>query len=166
MKGKCAAANSVGRKPKNLFILPGGVAEVFTSTPGKNVIVFNNRRGLIRLSIETGAELVPCYVFGGTDFFNNLATDDGVFATLSRKMRAGVTLFWGPYGLPIPFTPRVTMVIGDPIPIPKPWNVAKDGPIPDDLVDELHSTFLKSITELFDKYKAAAGYPDAVLGVE
>ena len=91
-----------------MYILPGGVAEIFTSTPGRHSIVFKNRRGLVRLSIETGAEMVPCYVFGGTDFFHNLATDAGFFANLSRSLRAGVTIFWGHFGLPIPYAPRVS----------------------------------------------------------
>jgi len=110
IQGKCESCNAAGRKPRHLYILPGGVAEIFTSTPGRHTIVFKKRRGLVRLSIETGAQLVPCYVFGGTDFFHNLATDDGLFAKLSRMCRAGVTIFWGPYGLPIPYTPRVSFI--------------------------------------------------------
>ena len=46
--------NRAGRKPKHLYILPGGVAEVFTSTPGRDIIVFGQRRGLCRLALETG----------------------------------------------------------------------------------------------------------------
>ena len=106
-QGISKACNAAGRKPRHLYILPGGVAEIFTSTPGSHTIVFKKRRGLVRLSIETGAQLVPCYVFGGTDFFHNLATDDGFFAKLSRMCRAGVTVFWGRYWLPVPFSPRV-----------------------------------------------------------
>jgi hypothetical protein len=60
--GKAAAVNAAGRSTNNLYILPGGVAEVFTSTPGRHAVVFKQRRGLVTLSIETGAKLVPCYV--------------------------------------------------------------------------------------------------------
>ena len=109
-QGISQACNAAGRKPRHLYILPGGVAEIFTSTPGRHTIVFKKRRGLVRLSIETGAQLVPCYVFGGTDFFHNLATDAGFFARLSRMCRAGVTIFWGRFGLPIPFCPRVSFI--------------------------------------------------------
>jgi hypothetical protein len=65
--------NAAGRTPRHLYILPGGIAEIFTSTPGKHTIVAQ-RKGLMRLSLETGAHLYPCYVFGGTDFYDNLAT--------------------------------------------------------------------------------------------
>lgn len=56
--------NAVGRIPRNLFILPGGIAEIFTSTPGKHVVVFNRRRGIVKLALETGAHILPSYVFG------------------------------------------------------------------------------------------------------
>lgn len=126
----------MGRYPRHLYILPGGIAEIFTSTPGKHAIVFKNRRGLTKLSLETGAMLCPTYVFGGTDFFHNLATSDSLFSKLSRSFRAGVTIFWGHFGLPIPFTPRVTLCIGDPIPVKK-WT--GEGKVPAELIEELHN---------------------------
>ena len=110
--GISPSANLVGRKPRHLFILPGGVAEVYTSTIGRNCIVLKERRGLVRLSIETRAKIIPGYVFGGTDFYHNLATSGSSLSTISRKLKAGITWFWGQFGLPIPFTPKVTLVIG------------------------------------------------------
>lgn len=59
----------------------------------------------------------------------------------------------------------MTCVIGEPI-VPPKWTKGADGDrIPDALVDQLHAQFLKDMQELFDRYKAAAGYPDAVLEV-
>lgn len=142
-KGICPLTNRVGRIPRHLYILPGGVAEIFVSTPGKHAIVFKHRRGLIKLALETGTHLIPNYVFGGTDFFNNLATGDGFFSTMSRKLRMGLTIFWGYFGLPIPFQPRVTMVIADPIEVPK-WT--GEGKIPSELMDKVHK---QVIVELF-----------------
>lgn len=162
MQHKVPAAGN--RFVKNLFILPGGIAEIFLSKPGSHDIVFKNRKGLVRLAIETNSCLCPCYVFGGTDFFQNLATDDGWFAHFSRKFRLGVTIFWGQFGLPIPFTPKVTMVIGDHIPNPKlPENCTPEEK--NAAIEELHAKFISEIQKLFDTYKAAAGYPDAKLHV-
>lgn len=166
LQGKVPAANAIGRRPRHLAILPGGVAEVFTSTPGRHAIIF--RKGLVRLAIETNALLVPCYVFGGTDFFYNLATSDGLCCRLSRHLRAGCTVFFGPCGLPMPFLPRVSMVIGKPIPIPAVHQGAGDRDPQQALaqqIEELHGRFLEEMMQLFDKYKAAAGYPDAVLEI-
>ncbi len=111
------------------------------STPGKHAVIFKNRRGLCKLALETGCYLTPCYVFGGTDFFNNLATGDGFLSELSRKYKMGLTIFWGRFGLPIPYTPKVTMCIADPLSCKK-WE--GPGEIPENLIDELHKQVLFS----------------------
>ena len=63
----------------------------------------------------------------------------------------------------IPYTPKVTLVIGEPIEVEK-WDATK-GPIPDDQIEELHERYIDSIQELFERYKEVAGYPDAVLNI-
>jgi hypothetical protein len=63
-------------------------------------------------------------------------------------------------------------VIGEPI-VPPKWQPSADAAdqgkngsrIPDELVDGLHKQFEHDMLALFDKCKAAAGYPDAVLEV-
>lgn len=171
VQGKVPSVNRAGsRIPRHLFILPGGIAEIFTSKPKSHCIVFKSRKGLVKLSIETGAEIVPCYVFGGTDFFSNLSTGEGWLSRISRRLRVGVTIFWGYLFLPLPYTPKVTMVIGDPIPVPKILK-SGDGEEADRqamqaAVDSLHKAFIDQIFALFDKYKTAAGYPEAVLSLQ
>ena len=103
-------------------------------------------------SLETGAAIIPSYVFGGTDFFHNLSTDPRfkVISALSRKLKMGLTLLGTVLSagtahiilihtyiptyihthiilihiyirtyihkyIQIPYTPRLTMVFGDPI---------------------------------------------------
>lgn len=53
---------------------------------------------LIAIKLNLGASLFPCYVFGGTSFFNNLATGDGLLSKFSRKMQMGLTIFYGHFG--------------------------------------------------------------------
>ena len=162
LQGICESVNKAGRVPRHLFILPGGIAEIFTSTPGKNIVIFKERKGLIKLAIETGTHLIPCYVFGASDFFHNFSTGEGYLSKLGRKHRIGITMFFGHFGLPIPFTPRVTMCFADPLPVEK-WS--QEGDIPSEMVDELHAKYIESLQNLFEKYKNAAGYPDAKLEV-
>lgn len=72
-------------------------------------------------------------------------------------------------GLPIPFSPRVTLCLADPIEVKAVEGVrGEDGKvtIPQEAIEELHQKYLLSITEMFNKYKAAAGYPDAVLEIQ
>ena len=158
-KGKSPTCNRAGRKPRHLFLFPGGIAEVFTSQIGQNSVVFKKRRGLIKLSIETGAELVPSYVFGGTDFFHNLATGKSWLSELSRKLKMGLTWFWGRFGLPIPYHPKITVAIGNPIPIPEGWDGKSD--IPEALIEQLHEAYITELQRVFETYKGPAGLPES-----
>ena len=149
---------------KNLYMLPGGLAEIFTARPGRNAAVFKRRRGLVRLSLETGAALCPLYVFGGNDFFNQLATNGSRLARLSRAMGASLTFFWGWCGLPVPLVPPrgVTICLGEPVPVER-WR--GPGKPPPELVEELHARYIAALQKVFDDHKAAAGEPDAVLEI-
>lgn len=161
MKGE--VSTSRGRTPRHLFILPGGIAEIFTSTPGTQVIIFKARRGLVRLSLETGAQLVPTYVFGVTDLFCHFPWLSSLRSYMSRRFRLGMAPFYGQFGLPIPFPRHLTMVFSDPIPVER-WT--GEGPVPKEAIDKLHSQYMGSIRTLFDTYKAAAGFPDAQLEIQ
>ena len=60
--------------PRSLFILPGGVAEIFMAHPGRHALLARSRRGLMKLALQTGASLVPVYVFGANDLYHQLGT--------------------------------------------------------------------------------------------
>ncbi len=157
--GRMVAANRVHRFPENLFILPGGIAEIFTATPGVDRVVLKGRTGLCRLSLQSGAFLIPTFCFGGNDFFSNFVTQkDGFLGTFSRKLRASLTLFWGQYGLPIPYPAKVTMVFGQPIFVEK-YGAAKleEGKKvskpPQKEIDALHEVYVEQFRVLYNKYK-------------
>ena len=78
-------------------------------------------------------------------------------------MRTGITVFWGQYGLAIPFTPKVTMLFGDPI--TPPSHSGGEEPVPSELIDQLHDEYINAITDMFNKYKAECGYPEATLEI-
>lgn len=148
---------------KHLFMLAGGIAEIFTAKPGKHRVVFKNRRGLVKLSLETGSQIIPTYVFGANDFYRNGLTDKGFIASLSRKLKISIIVFggylWSPF---LPFTPRVTMVMAPPIPVER-WN--KQTPIPAEIIERLHDLYIKELEQLFEKYKSLAGYPNGRLEI-
>ena len=193
---------------KNLFILPGGVAEIFLShrrtRPGRNVQTIKARRyGLVKLALQTGAVIYPAFVFGASDMLDQLtpavddsgdsANDDGeenntpslrsrvgkAMERLSRKVKGGLTLYYGQFGLPIPHNPRLTMVMGDPIyPV-----VEGDGggstrnvggnrvtcrrveDPTDEQIEDLMGRYLGAVEGLFEQYKAQAGYKQEELRI-
>lgn len=224
---------------QNLFILPGGVAEIFLShrrnprhpqvqvqvesNHGHTETILARRYGLMKLALQTGACIHPVYVFGATDIFDQLtpivhkkATDATTTTTtdnatttpkgvlppsavvsttpkkafwnslghamesISRRIQGGLTLYWGQYFLPIPHTPRLTLVMGDPIyPVvvshtqeshanimgkkktcPKIENPTSEQ------VEELMARYVDALERLFEQYKVQAGYhPNDVLQV-
>lgn len=174
---------------ENLYILPGGVSEIFMACPGKNVIK-KPRRGLMKLALQTGAILVPTYVFGANDFYKQLATIDqcsegrsgevtnffGRFQSkISRLVRGGFTIFWGQYGSPLPYQVKCSMVLGDPIePVLGTFGQGKTlsgGKLTckqiqeptDKEIDDLQYRYTDALIRLFEQYKKEAGYPDAEL---
>jgi hypothetical protein len=47
----------------------------------------------------------------------------------------GIALFYGQYGLPVPYAPRVSLVIGEAVMVEK-WT--GEGPVPPERIDSLH----------------------------
>ena len=160
--------NAAGRKPKHMYILPGGVAEVFFSKRNttEQKIIFKSRKNLCRLAVQTNSELCPCYVFGGNDFYDNFATGDSFIASFSRKVKAGLTFFTGQYGLPfLPYAPKCTLVLSEPLQVPAALDVKGKPRSEEERLEELHTKYCEAITHLFDRYKALAGYPDHTLEI-
>jgi len=162
-------------KGKNLYILPGGVAEIFVSEPRRHALVAK-RHGLMKLALQTGACVIPMYVFGGTDLHEHLATYKGgeTFMKFSRFLKAGFTVFWGQWGTPMPFAvEKYCLVMGDPIePVVGTMGEGNLGgretcrqvenPSKEQ-VQDLLERYMDAMNRLFDQYKAQAGYPDATL---
>ena len=206
---------------RNLFILPGGVAEIFLSRrrriehdgsthnipSGTTQTIKARRYGLMKLALETGAIIYPSFVFGASDMLDQLAHVEekgpssvskededrsgnnnatiidrigNVMESLSRKVGGGLTLFYGKYYLPVPYNPRLTMVLGDPIyPVigkddttitmrnfhgEKCTCVRVENPTKEQ-VEDLMDRYTESLHRLFEQYKADAGYPDDTLRI-
>lgn len=183
-------------KEENLYILPGGVAEIFYSHRRRqsNSLPFTQtikarRYGLMKLSLQTGARIFPTFVFGASDMLDQLfhveqqngsskqadakkkSLDIGlIMQSISRKLKGGIALYYGQYFLPIPHTPRISMVLGDPIyPVENTSERNVNGnkltckrianPT-DEQVYELMDRYVDALQCLFEQYKVEAGYPN------
>ena len=144
-------------------ISSGGVSEVFTSNSNDQRIVLKSRKGITKLAIRTGAELTPSYCFGNTDLYS-LFTGGKYFHSyvrkISRKIGFALILFWGRFGLPIPYRIPLLCVIGKPIMI-----VQTDEPT-DEYIDQIHNQLIDKTLELFNKYKHIYGWEDKNLIIE
>ena len=125
-----------------------------------------DRKGFVKLALQTGAQIVPCYCFGNSQIFDtpfNSSSDSALgggswVARLSRRLRAALVVFWGRYGLPIPFRAPLLTVIGRPIPVPKVSGADASSEPSAELVNEYHDLYLRETRRIYDKYKNCYGW--------
>ena len=77
----------------------------------------------------------------------------GFLEALSRRLQASLVLFFGRWGLPIPYKKPLLYAIGNAI-VHESGPVANPSPA---LVNEVHAKFVEAIKQLFEKYKHMAG---------
>ena len=106
-----ASATVVDQYLKNgesLGITPGGIAEMYVGYPQPSYLpnheyaVLNSRKGFVRLAMKHGASIRPCYVFGASKLYKRIVMPQWI-EWISNKLRFSLILFYGKYGLPIPF---------------------------------------------------------------
>jgi 1-acyl-sn-glycerol-3-phosphate acyltransferase len=151
-------ARSALENRMNLLLYPGGEREQMMTVRGKHRLYLKDRKGFVKLAIESGAQLVPIYVFGETDLFEHSSLFLGARLTLMRKFGVAIPLIYGRAGL-LPFATSVTAVVGPALTVQQKSNPSNAD------VDEAHSRYVSALEALFEENKAAFGYADAVLEI-
>lgn len=189
----------IQEEEKNVFIFPGGISEILlsrkiqtraeidadasagvgSSSKQQTQVIKARRKGLMRLALQTGTPILPLYVFGGTNFFENLAPTDGVCGSedknsnstvetsfsfrkslgkflqnISRRWKTGALIYWGQYCTPMPYAAVVSFVLGDPIvPVPGTLGEELNGPgCKKKMCRRIPEPSDEQIEELMDRY--------------
>jgi hypothetical protein len=154
------ARRSLENYPHTIGISTGGVAEVFETNSHDEVIVLKERIGLIKLAIRTGADLVPCYVFGNTKLLSCwFPGDRATLEKWSRKMGFALILFHGRFGLPIPYRVPVFGATGKPV---VTAHLQCEDPTMEQ-IKEIQDKLIVAMSDVFDKYKGLYGWEDKEL---
>eukprot|EP01087_Luapelamoeba_hula_P000439 TRINITY_DN10329_c0_g1_i1.p1 TRINITY_DN10329_c0_g1~~TRINITY_DN10329_c0_g1_i1.p1 ORF type:complete len:392 (-),score=47.70 TRINITY_DN10329_c0_g1_i1:67-1164(-) len=135
-------------------LMAGGIAEIFLSSRKHERVYVKNRRGFVKLALQTGSALVPVYHFGNTQLFDFVGNEG-----ISRRLRTSILLFVGRWYLPIPYQHPIRMVIGTPIEVVRVDNPSKEQ------IDKLHAQFVAALQELFDEFKGEFGWQDKQLEI-
>lgn len=159
-----SARRALEQYPYTIGISTGGVAEVFETNSHDECILLKERTGMIKLAIRTGADLVPCYVFGNT---KTLACWAGegipgakyVLEKISRKIGFATILFFGRWGLPTPMRVPLLAVTGRAIPT---HHLQCEDPT-DEQVAAVQGALIADMQSLFDRYKGLYGWSDKTL---
>lgn len=149
---------------ESLGISTGGVAEVFETNDDDECILLKERVGLIKLAIRTGADLVPCYLFGNTKLLGCWAGEGipygrSVLERISRKLGFALILVHGRFFLPIPFRKPVLGVMGRAIPT---HHIQCEDPTPEQ-IEIIQAILLEEMEGIFDRYKHLYGWDDKKL---
>lgn len=152
------------------IIIIGGAAESLDAHPGSCTLTLKDRKGFIRMALQTGANLVPVYSFGENELYNQANNPRGsLLRRLQDRIRRWLTfapvLFYGRgifqynFGF-LPFRRKITTVVGAPIQV-----VKRSNPTPAE-VNRLHQLYVKRLKELFDRHKNEhSDYPNATLEI-
>jgi acyl-CoA synthetase (AMP-forming)/AMP-acid ligase II len=136
---------SLLEKGRSVGMVPGGIAEMFSLRREEEALAVLSRKGFVKIALETGCQIVPCYCFGNSQTFSSGSTP--WLAALSRMLRTSLILFWGRFGLPIPHRTPLLTVVGKPLLCPKVEN-----PSPE-LINEYHELYLRETRRIYDTYK-------------
>lgn len=54
---------------RSVVLIPGGVQECVHMAKGRETVFLRSRKGFVRLAMQAGAQLVPCFAFGQSDTY-------------------------------------------------------------------------------------------------
>lgn len=130
----------------SVVLYVGGMAELFLSCENEERLYLKNRKGFIKLSMQTGVDIVPIYLFGNTSVLS--VAKHGFLATLSRKLQISFTYMWGKWYLPIPRDDcKLLYVSGQPLGIPHiPHPTQHD-------IDKYHALYCQQVQRLYETYQ-------------
>jgi 1-acyl-sn-glycerol-3-phosphate acyltransferase len=127
--------------------------------PDEEYVILQPRKGFVRMAIKHGVPLVPVYCFGATKMFKRLQLP--ALEYVSKLLRISICVFFGSWGLPMPFRQRLLYVMGNPI---FPPTRSNDG-LDEQQVDAMHARFCDELVALFDRHKESYGWARKTLRV-
>lgn len=150
-------------------IAPGGIGEMFEgypkarSHPDDECALLQNRKGFLRMAVRHQVPVIPVYCFGASKMMRRLNLP--LLEKISKVLRFSVCVFYGRWGLPVPFSQRLLYVVGRPIVPPPLSSDDEDDLILRQQVDEMHEKFCEELLRMFDKFKGSYGWDHKILRI-
>ena len=148
----------------SICIVVGGARESLISSKNSIDLILNNRKGFIKLALQTGnVSLVPVFGFGESDCYRIFVTSDNSYV---RKIQLWVTENCG-FTIPLfyargifnydvglmPFRKPIHVVVGEPIYVKEKFSSP-----PDELIEHYHTLYINALKKLFEDNKDKYGY--------
>ncbi|KAJ2748225.1 diacylglycerol O-acyltransferase 1 [Coemansia sp. BCRC 34490] len=130
-------------------IIIGGAKESLYTNRGSRKLILKNRKGFVREAIMAGAPLVPVFVFGENDIFQQL--DHPVLRRVQRwlqhRMKFAIPVFYGRFGFFVPRRTSPTVIFGRPIFVQKSESPSFDE------INKAHAAYLVELHRIYNKYR-------------
>eukprot|EP01059_Diplonema_ambulator_P019115 TRINITY_DN3193_c0_g1_i2.p1 TRINITY_DN3193_c0_g1~~TRINITY_DN3193_c0_g1_i2.p1 ORF type:complete len:490 (+),score=139.71 TRINITY_DN3193_c0_g1_i2:50-1471(+) len=151
-----------GKPGDSALLVVGGAEESLDAAPGTSKLILKKRKGFVRIALQTGAALVPCFSFGENDTYRSVNPSPETRSKLKwiqTKLGFAIPLFMGrgifnyTFGF-LPHRRQITSVVGEPIRVQKwegEWDL-KD-PKLQQAVDDLHRQYMEALQDLYDRNK-------------
>jgi len=124
-------AQSALGEGRSVLLYPGGSYEVFRPWKDRNRIVFNGRKGFIRLALQAGVPVVPVVGHGGHETTVVLARGERFAKLLGLdkvRMDGAPLLFQVPWGLSVPALPGIPLPAKITVRVCEPLDWSRFGP--------------------------------------
>mmetsp|Transcript_119887 Transcript_119887/g.344425 ORF Transcript_119887/g.344425 Transcript_119887/m.344425 type:complete len:380 (+) Transcript_119887:75-1214(+) len=146
------------KRGHSLMVIPGGELEQIRTKMGREEVTLSTRTGFVRLALQSGAALVPCYAFGCVDLYTTFSALASPREWLRKRLGICIPLYWGSIGV-LPKQLPVDVVMGDPV----DFSCAKHGDPTAEEVVLAHAEYIAALRCLFDTNKDKFGYGDREL---
>jgi 1-acyl-sn-glycerol-3-phosphate acyltransferase len=147
------------KKGITCVVVPGGVQECLHMKKGREVVFLKNRYGFIKVAMETGSPLVPTFCFGQSNAYKWWRPTGKWYTHLSRTIGFTPLVYWGKFGLSVPFPEPMYCVVGKPIAVTKNTNPSREE------VAVVHGQFIEAFEALFEKHKGDLGFEGTSLEI-
>lgn len=148
--GYVDASRSIASKAlaagQSIFVCVGGEEESLLTTPGKDIYVLIKRKGFIRLALSHGASLVPVLGIGTNEAYTTYSALFKSRVWLQKNFGIALPIFHGRWFSPLPHPVPIKVVVGEPIPTPKP-DIPGEKPT-EELIDEFHAKYIEAVRKL------------------
>lgn len=144
---------------QSIGLVLGGAAEALDAHPGTYDLTLKRRKGFVKMALRTGASLVPVFVFGENDLYEQVSNPRGSTVRRWQERLRKVLGFSAPlvkgrgvfqYNIGfLPFRRAVHTVVGAPIDVP----LVPEDEITTELIDKYHTAYVTALKALFDRYK-------------
>ena len=144
--------NRLMKEKKNIMFVPGGFEEATITVYGKDRVFIKHRKGFIKLALEYGYTVYPCYIFGETKLYYT-HTNEKIGLFLNKFKLPGLMAYSKNLLLPNENVKLFT-VVGKGISMPVIPNPTQEH------VDKFHALYIEKLVEVYDRWKGVCGGED------